>query len=257
MVILLVTIEDNFINKEDLYNILSKHIACTIVDNEQKTVEILYNLLESNLVHRLICLNAIKERADISDTINTICNYITAPESSVKLLLISKPSKELLEGFKKNWKRQSEKLVTEKNLQEVLLEIGFSSLNFIDDLKVSHPGERSFTKLDINPIKSSAQASPPQPFAEIKHQTKGDGYFRSVQALPGYHLEVTMETGSVIRFDFGSRLHTARFGRLSDEELFQSVKTDGNYLIFYKAGLMPVKVTASEFMDLVFIDRSK
>lgn len=84
---------------------------------------------------------------------------------------------------------------------------------------------------------------------------KGEGYFRSVRALPGYLLEVSMETGSFIRFSFCGRLNTARFGTLRDEELFRSVQTDGNYLIFQKAGKMPVKITASEFMDLVLIDR--
>ena len=84
-----------------------------------------------------------------------------------------------------------------------------------------------------------------------------EGYFKSVHPLAGYQLEITMGTGTTIRFDFSTRLNTARFGSLRDEELFHSVKTDGNYLIFDKAGKMPVKITASEFMDLVLIDRGK
>jgi two-component system chemotaxis response regulator CheY len=84
-----------------------------------------------------------------------------------------------------------------------------------------------------------------------------DGYFKSVRALPGHQIEVTMGTGTIIQFDFGTRLNTARFGALRDEELFLSVRTDGGYLIFDKAGWMPVKITASEFMDLVLIDRTK
>ena len=92
---------------------------------------------------------------------------------------------------------------------------------------------------------------------ESRQEKRGDGYFRSVQALPGRRLEVTMETGSVIRFDFCGRLNTARFGMLSDEELFQSVYTDGDYLIFHRVGMMPVRITAAEFMDMVLIDRSK
>jgi two-component system chemotaxis response regulator CheY len=88
-------------------------------------------------------------------------------------------------------------------------------------------------------------------------QKKKGSYFRSVRAMPAHHLEVIMETGSIIRFDFRPKLNTARFGMLIDEALFQSVETDGDYLIFYKEGMMPVKITASEFMDLVLIDRSK
>lgn len=82
-------------------------------------------------------------------------------------------------------------------------------------------------------------------------------YFKSVRALPDRQLEVIMETGTAIRFDFRGRLDTARFGMLRDEEMFRSVHTDGDYLIFCRAGRMPVKVSASEFMDLVLIDRRR
>ena len=85
----------------------------------------------------------------------------------------------------------------------------------------------------------------------------GERYFRSVRALPDFQLEVIMETGSAIRFDFSGRLDTARFGMLRDEEMFRSVYTDGDYLIFSRAGRMPVKISASEFMDLILIDRRR
>lgn len=93
--------------------------------------------------------------------------------------------------------------------------------------------------------------------ARIPESMQEAGYFKSVRALPNYRLEVIMETGTVIHFDFHSRLNTARFGRLLDKELFGNVRTDGDYLIFEKAGKMPVKITASEFMDLVLIDRRR
>src|SRR5262245_57001612 len=81
----------------------------------------------------------------------------------------------------------------------------------------------------------------------------GEGYFKSVQALSAHQLKVTMETGAVIYFDFLSRLNTARYGKLRDEELFASVCTDGLCLIFSKTGKVPVKITAKEFMDLVLV----
>lgn len=84
-----------------------------------------------------------------------------------------------------------------------------------------------------------------------------EGYFKSVEAQPDYQLKVIMETGTTIHFDFRPRLDTVRFGMLKDKELFQSVHTDGNYLIFRKTNRMPVRITASEFMDLVLIDRRK
>lgn len=83
-----------------------------------------------------------------------------------------------------------------------------------------------------------------------------EGYFKSVKALPEYHLEVEMATGTKILFDFRSRLNTIRFGKLRDEEMFQNVHTDGLHLIFSKMGKVPVKITAKEFMDLVLIDRT-
>ena len=104
-------------------------------------------------------------------------------------------------------------------------------------------GEAGITAVYSSPGQNGAAAAP--------------GYFRQVQPLPGSRLEVTMETGTTIYFDFSSRLETVRFGKLKDEELFLSVRTDGNYLIFDKAGSMPLKIAASEFMDLVLIDRGR
>ncbi|MDD4493600.1 MAG: DUF2442 domain-containing protein [Eubacteriales bacterium] len=85
----------------------------------------------------------------------------------------------------------------------------------------------------------------------------GEGYFKSVKALPEYQLEVEMETGTIILFDFRSRLNTVRFGKLRDEEMFTSVHTDGLHLIFSKKGKVHLKIVAKEFMDLVLVDRTR
>lgn len=82
------------------------------------------------------------------------------------------------------------------------------------------------------------------------------GYFKEVKALSDYKLEVVMSTGTIILFDFGSRLNTARFKRLKNKEMFSSATTDGHKLIFVLPGLMPVQLTAKEFMDLVLVDRT-
>lgn len=92
------------------------------------------------------------------------------------------------------------------------------------------------------------------PAAEKRREEES---FRSVRALPDYQLEVVMETGTAIRFDFFTRLNTVRFGALRDEEMFRSVRTDGKDLIFSKTGRAPVKITVSEFRDLVLIDRRR
>ncbi|NMA91978.1 MAG: DUF2442 domain-containing protein [Firmicutes bacterium] len=88
-------------------------------------------------------------------------------------------------------------------------------------------------------------------------ENSGPGYFKQVKALPGYRLEIIMETETIITFNFQSRLKTARFGRLKDHELFGNVRTDGNNLIFEKAGKIPVNISAREFLDLVMIDRTR
>lgn len=82
-----------------------------------------------------------------------------------------------------------------------------------------------------------------------------DNFIQSVRALSGYWLEVVMQTGAVIRFDFTSRLHTARFGALQEDAVFKSVRTDGDYLLFRRGEVDCVKITAKEFLDLVLVDR--
>lgn len=83
------------------------------------------------------------------------------------------------------------------------------------------------------------------------------GYFASVRALPGYRLEVVMQTGAVIRFDFSSRMDTPPFSRLHGEEAFAGVTTDGMHLAFLKAEGAPVLISAREFMDLVLLGGEK
>lgn len=90
---------------------------------------------------------------------------------------------------------------------------------------------------------------------ESSAQSK-EGYIRSVKSLPEYQLEVEMVTGTIILFNFRSRLNTVRFGKLRDLEMFTSVHTDGLHLVFSKKGKVPVIIDAKEFMDLVLVDRT-
>ncbi len=78
-------------------------------------------------------------------------------------------------------------------------------------------------------------------------------YFASVRALPGYRLEVVMQTGALIHCPFGPYLSIARLNKLRDEDWFASASTDGIHLIFCKAGEAPVVISAQEFLDLVLI----
>jgi two-component system chemotaxis response regulator CheY len=82
------------------------------------------------------------------------------------------------------------------------------------------------------------------------------GFFRSVKALPDYRLEVEMQTDTRIVFDFNSRLGTMRFGALKDAELFNTVHTDGDFILFGKEDAAKVKISPSDFMDLILVDRT-
>jgi len=81
--------------------------------------------------------------------------------------------------------------------------------------------------------------------------------FRSVTLLPNYQLKIQMETGNDILFDFTSRIQSIRYGRLQDPEIFASVRTDGDALIFGVNEEELVTITADDFMDLLMIDRTK
>jgi hypothetical protein len=95
------------------------------------------------------------------------------------------------------------------------------------------------------------------PLKAAAEKGAGDRLFRSVKAMPGYILVVIMETGANIQFNFRNRLNTPRFEALQEESLFQSVYTDGSFLIFQIPYRTQIKISAPEFMDLVLIDRSR
>ena len=83
------------------------------------------------------------------------------------------------------------------------------------------------------------------------------GYFRNVKPLPGHRLEVDLETGSRVVFDFTSRLGTIRFGLLKYDEIFNTAAIDGDAILFRKEGTSDdIRISASEFMDMVLVDRT-
>lgn len=85
---------------------------------------------------------------------------------------------------------------------------------------------------------------------------KFDEYIGSVRALPDYHLEVVMNSKAVVKFDFHTRLRTARFAALRDKEVFDSVYTDGDYLIFLREGMKCVRITGRELLEMALTDRT-
>jgi hypothetical protein len=76
-----------------------------------------------------------------------------------------------------------------------------------------------------------------------------------VKALPGHKLEVDLATETQILFDFSSRLRNIRYGLLKQDEFFNTASTDGFAIVFEKDG-EEVRMSASEFMDMVLVDRT-
>lgn len=81
--------------------------------------------------------------------------------------------------------------------------------------------------------------------------------FRVVTPMEDGWLQVEMESGSMVRLDMHRRLQSVRFGLLRNQEVFQSVATDGYRLIFYQNGGEVLEIPADIFMDLLAVDRTR
>jgi hypothetical protein len=76
------------------------------------------------------------------------------------------------------------------------------------------------------------------------------GYIKSVVPMKDYRLFMEMEGGSNVTVDLSVKLHTMKYAELADEALFNSVKTDGNYVIW---GDDRLRLTVNELMEVVLI----
>lgn len=254
--------EDDLISRSFLNKLLSKYGDCDLVVDGLETLDAFLMALKDKSPYRLICLDIMMPKADGVKTLKAIRDlekqYGIPPESRVKIIMTTALAEAQLvqTAFDYGCEAYATKPIDTKKLIEVLEKLGLirkipdadEEIGTEYDRRIEFTAKQGMQDGDEPSSISNDTDSPP-------HQEAG--YFKSVHALKDYRLEVVMETGTTIRFDFRSRLNTARFGRLKDEELFLSVRTDGNYLIFERGGKMPVKITASEFMDLVLIDRRK
>lgn len=57
-------------------------------------------------------------------------------------------------------------------------------------------------------------------------------YIKSVVSREDFRLEVQFDNGSIVILNMESRLHTLRFGMLSDKEFFKNVITDGHCIFW-------------------------
>lgn len=81
-------------------------------------------------------------------------------------------------------------------------------------------------------------------------------FFKCVQPLPGHKLRVETGAGNLIVFDFTPRLDATRYADLRDEELFRSVTTNGEDLVFCLPGRMSVRVSSIELLQMLAYNKA-
>ncbi len=254
--------EDDLVSRNFLSKFLGKYGDCDLVVDGLETIDAFLMALKDNDPYQLICLDIMMPKVDGVRTLKAVRDlekqYGIAPDKRVKIIMTTALADAMLvrTAFEYGCEAYAAKPIDTKKLIEVMGKLGLvddqaSAAPKAELPPAEPPAVKSKVSSKQSRQKSTSTAVPPL-------SVRGDadeGYFKSAKALPDYQLEVTMETGTTIHFDFRSRLNTIRFGMLRDEDVFSSVTTDGTYIIFNKAGRMPVKITASEFMDLVLIDR--
>lgn len=242
--------EDDLVSRSFLNKFLGKYGECDLIMDGLEALDAFLLALKEKEPYELICLDIMMPKADGIKTLKAIRDlerqYGVASQNSAKIIMTTALSEARLvqTAFDYGCEAYATKPIDTKKFEEVLRRLGLIAK---EEESVTPPFEK-----DTGAVPDDGKNSPFDP-----GESSEGGYFKRVRALPNYRLEVVMETGTTIHFDFGSRLNTARFGRLSDEEFFRSVRSNGDYLVFERAGKIPLKITASEFMDLVLIDRRR
>lgn len=246
--------EDDLVSRSFLSRFLEKYGDCDLVVDGLEALDAFLMALKEKDPYRLICLDIMMPKADGVKTLKAIRDlekqFGIAGENRVKIIMTTALAEVQLvkKAFDCGCEAYATKPIDTEKFIGVLEKLELIGKNGKDEIE---EGDKNNEEAVID-YKSSIGSGNPFNLAESTEE----GYFKSVHALPDHQLRVIMGTGTTIQFDFRPRLNTARFGRLKDEKLFNSVRTDGDYLIFEKTGKMTLKITASEFMDLVLIDRT-
>ncbi len=75
-------------------------------------------------------------------------------------------------------------------------------------------------------------------------------YIKAVLPLKDYRLLMEMESGSVVVVDLSDKLKTMKYVELTDQTLFKTVGTDGDYVIW---GGGRLKLTVNELMEVILL----
>jgi two-component system, chemotaxis family, chemotaxis protein CheY len=255
--------EDDLVSRNFMSKFLEKYGECDQVVDGLETIDAFLMALKDKDPYQLICLDIMMPKVDGVTALRAIRElekqYGIVQDQRVKIIMTTALAEAQLvrTAFEYGCEAYAAKPIDTQKLIEVMKKLGLIQEVSNEKHKNGLKTKSNSLEKEKNTTKRSMQKKGLSPRILNETSQMAEGYFQSVCALPDFQLEVTMKTGTTIHFDFRSRLNTARFGMLRDEELFKSAKTDGDYLTFSKVGRMPVKITASEFMDLVLIDRGK
>ncbi len=73
---------------------------------------------------------------------------------------------------------------------------------------------------------------------------------RTIRALPDYRLEIVFQNGSMANINFKNLIRTMRFSKLKSPELFDSVRTEGDRII-WSNGNQFIQIYCNELVDLM------
>ncbi len=73
-----------------------------------------------------------------------------------------------------------------------------------------------------------------------------------VKAQENGVLLVTFKSGNKVSVDMKPKFNTYRFGVLSDSEIFAGADTDGNFVHWYKDGMVVAELGFGEIIKIVF-----
>jgi len=75
-------------------------------------------------------------------------------------------------------------------------------------------------------------------------------YIKAVLPMKDNRLFMEMESGSILVVDFSNKLHTMKNLRLTNEKVFQSAYTDGDFVLWDKG---KIRLTVNEILEIVLL----
>lgn len=201
--------ENDAAGRKFLSEFLLKYGECEFTADGPEALGAFVRALKAKEPYRLICIDIMIPDADaVPNTIRELeKQHGVPPEKGAKIITMTGPAGAT--GF-----QCAAGTYDTQKFSELLTKLGFDG----EDAPRTRtdPGKKN------NASKRGPRKNPAPKMANEK-----TGYFKSVHALPDYQLEVIMETGTKIHFDFRPRLDTARFGKLKDNEQFGSAVPTG------------------------------